>query len=283
MIRALLALALAATLATAAVAGPWTLAPGRSRLGMTALAAGFDEIHAFDGTRRPVPAVRFRALELSAAHGLTDRLEVSASATRAANEQSANPAADYDGWGDARAALKYRLWREEAGEPVSLSAMLELKTPLRSYPTSDFSAPGDGQDDLEFRVSAGKLLDAGTFFSYWTVEAAFRSRRGEPGDERLLYGELGLPLRGRAAGRVFAQRVEQTSGLGLLSPAFLTRAAVEGRAPFPAVDEDFTLLGAGVGYRLTSEWDASLFLATQVSTRNTGFQDLMGISISHEF
>ena len=185
------ALALAALCSCAAMradAGAWVPGPDS---GYHKLALNF--FHSDDAFQGAVAPEEFSNLNLSyyGEVGLLPRVALygTAALTRLEQETYAGDS-DFFGVGDVDVGLRFGLIEE----PFVLSAAFLFKAPYL-YEANRSLPPGNGQEDFEWRLLAGKSLNE---WGYVGFESAYRLRLGDPSDELRFLLEYGVALSERA-------------------------------------------------------------------------------------
>ena len=169
---------------SAAQAGAWVPEPGK---GYHKVASNFFRATDFFGSGSNVEEFTNTNLNYYGEYGLAPRLAVFGTLAFTRLTQTAGGRrTDYVGLGDLDLGIRYGLLTE----PFVLSTSLLWKSPY-FYDDDVALPPGNGQNDLEFRLLAGKSLGR---WGYLGVENAYRFRFEEPSDEYRFLFEYGASL-----------------------------------------------------------------------------------------
>ncbi|MEM9174604.1 MAG: hypothetical protein AAGC67_05175 [Myxococcota bacterium] len=167
--------------ASSADAGAWVPEPGA---GYHKLASNFFRATDFFGSGSNVEEFTNTNLSYYGEFGVAPRLAAfgTVALTRLTQTAGGNRT-DYVGLGDLDLGLRYQL----VTEPAVVSASLLWKLPYL-YDENTALPPGNGQNDLEFRLLVGKSLGR---WGYFGIENAYRIRFEEPSDEYRFLFEYG--------------------------------------------------------------------------------------------
>lgn len=160
------------------------------------------------------------------------------------------------GLADTRIRYKWQ-FRDSA---VSAAAIVGLKIP-GTYSRNRLNAPGKGQVDIELGASVGQHTAA--IQTYWSVDAFYRMRMGNPDDEFEYDIEAGRKFTNKLNTRVFYQRIDSLGGVRLQDTAY-----GGGARTFQEMETDTSVLGLSVEYELKSHRAISLTWADTINGRN---------------
>ncbi len=282
-----LAAMLAMTTPQLVLAGGWTLDAGQLSASLDIVHTQFDRVKKFDGHTGKTGDVTFVSTGISFEFGLYDWVTVFASVPYEVSSRdgtAAGPSLDRrkgeTNLGDGRLGLRVRIFDEFDDDLATVALSGAIKTPLSNYDEHKLHSLGDGQTDLELKLGVGRMFTLFGLEHFVSVDAGYRWRIGDPGDEIFAFGEVGTYVTPDLAVRLFVDGVDSRSGLGLESPAFGAEAAATGLPPFPKVEEDAVRVGGGLSYALTENTDLGLFYAQNVDADNTSVDTVFGLSIS---
>ncbi len=187
-------------------------------------------------------------------YGLLDALTVFGSIPLQRLTQTQNGRTiDTYGVGDTDLGLRYRV----LAEPFVLSGQFIFKMPY-FYDANDSLPLGNGQEDFDFRVLAGKSFG---LFGYGGVEAAYRYRVGPPADEFRYLVEYGLDVTAALYGRI---KLDGIAGLNNGEDS----VDVSGN-PTLANQFDLGKLEFTGGYKLTDRWWTEFTVTPNLYGSNT--------------
>lgn len=267
--RPLLLFALLSVLPATAEAGAWLQPRGGSYLKATAIHSATTDRIGCGGEREPAEPFGGTYSEnkifLYGEYGWTEALTAVGSFGFGEQEIVDAAVPDYGtrSTGDLRLGLRWGV-RRDARLPVSLESLLSIPT----YPATDVTLPvgqreqflpaGSGQLEWEVRMQAG--LSFWPAPGYANVDAGYRVRGGEFGDQWLLAGEVGASL-----DRLFT-KVELR---GIWPTGDPCSAGFEGAAGAVSLNERSLRLGPEAAIRVAGDWWLGVAWSGLLGGRNT--------------
>lgn len=270
----LLALALGSTVHAAS--NPWLPEPGALNTALSYVFQTADEF--FMGNERADLPAELSQHTFSAylEYGLFDNLALDARLGYAFSDFTEDPVlspdASLDGLTDTNLGIRWRALDETVGDPVTLT-LRAAGIINGTYRTGALNAIGDGASGGEFSALIGRYFNGG-FSAYG--EVGYRTRSKPVPDE--FFANIG----GRYAftpafsAGVSYQAAESLSGIDIGSPGFTPTR-------FPAVNEDYQIVGFDLSYQVAPRTFVSVNYGKTVDGRNTGDQDIVGLSVGQSF
>ncbi|MGR8929622.1 MAG: transporter [Gammaproteobacteria bacterium] len=209
-------------------------------------------------------------------YGLLDSLALDARLGYAfsdlATDPMLSPKASLDGMTDTNLGIRWRALDETIGDPMTVTFRV-AGVIEGSYRAGALNAIGDGASGGEFSMLVGRIFDNG--LSVYN-EVGYRTRNRPVPDEFFasIGGRYGFAS-GFSAG-VSYQIAESLGGIDIGSPGFTP-------SRFPAVNEDYQIVGFDLSYQLAPRTFVSVNYGKTVDGRNTGDQDIVGLSIGQGF
>lgn len=273
---ALLFFAYSVSGAAQAGSSPWLPEPGAVNTVFSYLFQTADKLY-LANKRSKLPAeLSQHTFSAYFEYGLLDSVALDARLGYAFSDFVTNPVlspqASLDGMTDTNLGVRWRLWDETIGDPLTVTfraaGIIE-----GTYRTGALNAIGDGGSGGEFSVLVGRFFDNG--FSVYN-EVGYRTRNRPVPDE--FFASVGGRysfVAGFSVG-VSYQVAESLSGIDIGSPGFSP-------ARFPAVNEDYQIVGFDLSYQLAPRTYISVNYGKTVDGRNTGDQDIVGLSVGQGF
>jgi len=259
------------TLAAAAVqmawAGAWTREEGETYSKISFLSVDSDQTFGPKGNNKlDGPDYDESTLAVYSEYGFSPNWTGIVSFSHKTVESSTTGARGSEsGLADAWFLLKRRL----LVSPVVLSAQVGAKIPL-GYDREHLPPLGDGQEDYEFRLLAGRSI--GILSGYANAELGYRRRSGDLSDELPFVLEAGIfPIR-----RLLVKGlVEGVSNLGN------DRASDLGVTLGPNIfEEEYTKAGAALIVFLDRGFSVEVSYDSVIAGGNTSLSNTLGIGLS---
>lgn len=230
---------------------------GNLDVAVTAFSDRYDEFW-FGPDRRtdpPFGEVKRDSLNLYAAYGLTNTIDVTASAAYVRSETDAVFEGEED-FQDFVAQLKwlFHSWTGNFGK-VNFLAAPAVKVPLTDYENNAVPAIGDKQVDFRLRGIAQVHFNNG---AYVALETGYDIRRGLPGDEVPVHLTGGFSVGGGLTLSGFYSNIDSLDGYDIME------------GPFYGVEEDVEKVGVGAYYRILESFGVTAGVGNTLSGRNTG-------------
>lgn len=274
--RSLGLLALSLSGAAQAASSPWLPEPGSLNSVLSYVFQTADQFYLANRHSDLPTDLSQHTFSLYLEYGLTDNLALDARSGYAfsnfAKDPMLSPDPSLDGMTDTQLGLRWRALDEAIGDPVTLgfraAGIIE-----GSYRTGALNAIGDGASGGEFSVLAGRNFEDGLSVSF---EAGYRTR-GEPVPDEF-FANLGgrYAFTPEFSAGVSYQIAESLGGIDIGSPGFTP-------ARFPEVNEDYQIVGFDLSYQFASRTFVSVSYGKTVDGRNTGDQDIVGLSVGQGF
>jgi len=230
---------------------------GNTDLAVTAFSDRYDEFW-FGPDRRtdpPFGEVKRDSINIYAAYGLTDTMDVTASAAYVRSETDAV----FEGEEDLQDLVVQFKWlfHSWAGNFGKVNFLLApgVKLPLTDYENNAVPAIGDKQVDWRLRGIAQIHFNNGAFVA---LETGYDARRGLPGDEVPIHLTGGIPVGDNLTLSGFYSNLDSLDGYDIME------------GPFYGVEEDIEKVGIGAYYRILESFGVTAGVGNTLSGRNTG-------------
>ena len=183
-----------------------------------------------------------------------------------------SPSASLDGMTDSNIGVRWRALDETMGDPLTLT-FRAAGIVNGTYKTGAINAIGDGASGGEFSALLGRYFDNGFSVS---GEVGYRTRSRPVPDE--FFANIGghYAFTSAFSAGVSYQVAESLSGIDIGSPGFTP-------ARFPALNEDYQIVGFDLSYQLAPRTFIAVNYGKTVNGRNTGDQDIVGLSVGQGF
>lgn len=259
---------------TAQAASPWLPEPGTLNSVLSYVFQSADKLYAGNTHAKLPTDLSQHTFSAYLEYGLSDSVALDARLGYAFSEFATDPvlspSASLDGMTDTNLGIRWRVLDETIGQPISLSfraaGIIE-----GTYRTGALNAIGDGASGGEFSAIAGRIFDNGVSVY---LETGYRTRAKPVPDEFFTTVGGRYNLTSRFSAGVNYQAVESLSGLDIGAPGFSPQK-------FPALNEDYQIVGFDLSYQVAPRTFVSVNYGKTVDGRNTGDQDIVGLSVGH--
>lgn len=261
MKRILALCAMITAVSVSAAAHPWVQENDRYIVSVTAALHFCDAVYDDAGVERRLPG-DMNSMETLVFYneGFTDNadLSVQTGITYGKPEFDAAGVVDRPNYGIADTRIRYKWQFHDAS--LDAAAIVGMKVP-GTYARNRLNAAGKGQLDIELGASVGQHTAA--IQTYWSIDAFYRLRMGDPDDEFEFDIEAGRKFTGRLNTRVFYQRVDSLGGVRLQDTAYGGNTRT-----FQEMETDTSILGLGLEYEIGARRAVSLTYTDTINGRN---------------
>ena len=263
---AIVSLALA-TVPADAIAGPWTLPEGYLVTSYTYIQTDFDQFFDLDKNKLDLPGpIEQRDQLLSLTYGFWDEWEAALRLSYFMSDQRfPGNEVTASGMGDTWLSIKHLVYSDMLD--VALQARVKWPGP---YDADVVASPGDGQDDLEFRILAGRFWDR----AYVDLEVGYRFRAGVVPNEYEVFLDTGYSLTQWLRGRAFGILINAEDGTGSVNDPGVDLRATE---------EDVLSVGGSLTVDPADGWTVTLGVTTVLAGRNTALRTDVGLTVAYTF
>jgi len=213
-------------------------------------------------TDAPFGEVTRTTVNLYAAYGLSDEIDLVASLSHVSSDTEAVFASESD-LQDLSVQLKWRVFQKTLG-PGRLGILLApgAKVPVSDYEDNAVPAIGDGQADLRSRVIVQYVWNNGAFLA---LDTGYDIRFEDTPNELPIHLSTGTTFFGKLTLSGFLSDISSQGGYDI------------GEGPFYGVEEEYTRYGVGLYYRFGDAFGVSASGWTTSAGLNTG--DVDGFSL----
>lgn len=253
-----------------AAGNPWLAAPGSTSLQLSYIKQSTDEFNA-GKTKGTLPAELSQTTTwVDVVHGITEDISVDARLGHASSEFS--PLQEESGMTDTMLGVTWRFRDEFIHEGVPTLAVRVGVTLEGDYTAGQINSIGDGSSGLEASLIAGKVITP-EFSIFGDVGYRYR---GSGVDDDLFGSINGLYNFNKQLHANIGYSIVQADGdLDIGAPGFT--------GDFTRVAEDVEMFELGLVYQFARCYHAGISYGEVVDGRNTGLNEITGVSVGMTF
>jgi len=253
-----------------AAGNPWLMSPGVTTIQLSYVTQSADELYS-GGTKAPLPDdLNQTTTWVDFAYGLADNMAIDARLGYSNFEFS--PRQDESGATDALLGLTWRL-RDELIHDAGPSVALRMGVTLAGdYTAGEINSIGDGASGAEVSLIVGKIITPTLSIA---ADAGYRYRDSDVDDELFASIRGFYSLTNQLHTSVGYSVVRANGDLDINDPEF--------RMNFTELAEDADILEFSVAYQFARRYQVGLNYGQVVDGRNTGLNEIAGISLGVMF